>query len=87
MAKHIATLFGGMVEINEDGGKITVSGNESVGGGQAAGVVQGQEGFSFDLEKGVELAEQDVSNMLPAAVKPYAPVVFGVLNPALKALE
>lgn len=85
--KHIATLFGGAIEVNEDQGKVSVAWDQSIGGGKAAGVVEGQGAVSFDVEKGVELAESEAIAKLPAALQPMAVVLVGIINPALKAIE
>jgi len=75
------------ISVVEDGGKVTVSIGESVGGGAAAGVVQGQASIVLDGEMGLKLGEALLNSHLPASVQPLALVVEGVANQAIAALE
>ena len=87
MAKQLLSLLGGALVVSEDAGAVSVSFDESLGGGAAAGVVQGKGTVVLNALQGLQLGEQLLNAHLPASMVPLAKVVEGVANQAAAALE
>lgn len=85
--KTLASLMGGAVVLTEEAGKVTLSFDESLGGGAAAGIIKGQGSVVLDGAAGLALGEKLLNAHLPAAMQPLAPVVEGIFNQAIAALE
>ena len=85
--KTLLSLANGALTVTEDSGKVTVSFDESLGGGQAAGVVKGQGSIILDGTSGLQLGEKLLNAHLPASVQALALVIEGVANQAIKAIE
>lgn len=87
MAKQIFNLDHGAVTLVEDAGVFTLSFNESLGGGQATGIVSGSGSIKLSAAQGLKLGEQLLNAHLPVSVQPLAVVIEGVANQAIAALE
>lgn len=88
--KTIFTAGNGAVTLVEDQGVVTLklAKQESVGGGQAAGIlkVDGAGSIVFDGMTGLMLGEALLNSHIPANAQPLASVVEGVANQAIRAL-
>jgi hypothetical protein len=87
MSKTIFGLFGGAVSLTENAGIFTLSFDESLGGGAAKGIVVGSGSVQFNGPQGLQLGWKLLNAHLPASLAPLAPVVEGVINTAVAALE
>jgi hypothetical protein len=88
--KTVFSALGGALVLTEEGGVLTLSLDESLGGGAAAGVLKGQASVVLDAANGVKLGEAALNGVIQAkapALLPLAEVVEGVANQALQALE
>jgi hypothetical protein len=75
------------VVLNEEGGVFTLSIAESVGGGQASGLVKGQASIVLDGAEALKLGEALLNSKLPANLQPMASVIEAVVNQAIAAIE
>lgn len=87
MAKTIFSAYGGAVALVEDSGALALNWDESIGGGQAAGIVEGKGSLKLNGTLGIQLGEKLLNSHLPPTVLPLAQVVEGVANQAIAALE
>ena len=85
--KTIISLLGGAVVLTESGGVFTLALTESVGGGQASGIVKGSGSVILDGYDGLQLGEALLNAHLPATMQPMASVVEAVVNTSIRALE
>ena len=88
--KTLLSLLGGAVVLTEQGGVFTLSLNDSLGGGAAAGVLKGQASLVLDAGDGVKLGEAALNGVIQVkapSLLPLVEVVEGVANQALTALE
>ncbi len=85
--KVLLSLANGALVVSEDAGKVSVTFNESIGGGAAAGIVKGSGSVILDGEMGLQLGEKLLNSHLPVSVQPLALVIETVANQAIKALE
>ena len=85
--KTIFSSFGGALTLTEQSGVFTLSWNESLGGGQASGIISGKGSVVLNAETGLKLGEALLNAHLPASVQPYATIVETVANQAIAALE
>lgn len=85
--KTIISLLGGAVVLTESGGVFTLALTESVGGGQASGIVKGSGSVILDGNVGLQLGEALLNAHLPATMQPMASVVEAVVNTSIRALE
>ena len=85
--KTIFTAFGGALVLTEQSGVFTLSWDESLGGGEAAGIVSGSGSIKLSGILGLQLGEKLLNAHLPVSVQPLALVVEGVANQAIAALE
>jgi hypothetical protein len=85
--KTLLSVANGALTVTEDGGKVSLNFDESVGGGAAAGIVKGQGSIVLDANMGLQLGEKLLNSHLPASVQPLAQVIEGVANQAIQAIE
>lgn len=85
--KTILTLGNGAIVLTEQSGVFTLTLTETVGGGQANGVVSGAGSIKLNASQGIKLAEALLNAHLPVAMQPMAAVVEAVANQAIAALE
>jgi hypothetical protein len=85
--KTIFSALGGALTLTEQSGTVTLSWDESIGGGLAAGIVKGQGSLVLNGTLGLQLGEKLLNAMLPASVLPLAQVVETVANQAIAAIE
>jgi hypothetical protein len=84
--KTLFSAFGGAILVTEQNEIVTVTLDESVGGGQASGVVVGKGTIVFQGPQAIKLAAALLNSVLPAALLPLAQVVEGVAAQAIAAL-
>ena len=85
--KTLLDLFDGALTVTEADGIISLSFNESLGGGAAAGIVKGQGTIALNAIQGLKLGEQLLNAHIPASLLPLAIVIEGVVNQAIASLE
>ena len=89
--KTIFTAANGAITLTENAGVFTLSFDESLGGGAAAGVIKGAGSIIFNAASGsasaISLGEALLNAHLPASLAPLATVVEGIVNQALTKLE
>ena len=85
--KVLFSAVGGALVLSEDAGKVSLSWDESLGGGAAAGIVVGKGSLVLDAPMGLGLGEILLNAHLPASVQPLAAVIEGVANQAVAAIE
>lgn len=85
--KVLYSAMSGAIEIQEEGGVISLVWNESLGGGAAAGIVKGQGSLQLDAMSALKLGEALLNAKLPPAVAPLAVVIEGIVNQAISAVE
>lgn len=85
--RTLFSLFGGALVLTEQSGNLTLSWNESLGGGKVKGIVTGTGSIELGAYSAIQLGETDLNALLPAALQPFALVIEGVANTALVALE
>lgn len=87
MGKQVFSALGGALVLSEAEGVFTLSFDEALGGGEAAGILKGQGSLVLDGKMGLQLGEKLLNSHLPPAVVPLAQVIEGVANQAIQALE
>ena len=89
--KTILSLANGAVMITEENGvfSLALDFQGQLGGGQAAGVIEGEGKGSVKLnaEQGVMLGEALLNAHIPASMLPLAKVIEGIANQVLKSAE
>ena len=85
--KTILSLLGGAITLTEESGVFTLSFNESLGGGSAAGIVKGSGSFVLSGTMGLQLAEKLLNAHLPTSLATLAPAVEAIVNTAVAAVE
>ena len=85
--KTLLSLLGGALLVTEEAGVVTLSFDEALGGGAAAGVLKGSGSLVLNGEQGLQLGVNLMNAHLPPALLPLAQVVEGVALQALKAAE
>lgn len=85
--KTLFSLFGGALTLTEESGVFTLSFNEALGGGQAAGIIKGSGSFVLNGTQGLQLGEKLVIGMLPSSMQSLASAVSGIINTAIAAVE
>lgn len=84
--KQILSLLDGALVVSEDAGVISISLNESVGGGAAKDIVSGSASIKLNAMLGLQLGEKLLNAHLPASVLPLAQVIEGAANQAIAAI-
>lgn len=87
MSKVLFSAQNGALQITENGGVVTLSINESLGGGATAGVVQGTASIQLGAMQALQAGEKLLNAHLPASVASLAPAIEAVVNTAVAALE
>ena len=85
--KTLFTSDDGKINLAEEAGKITLSVDEAMGGGEAAGIVTGKASVVFDGPTALKLGEQLLNSHLPPVMQPVAQIVEGIANQAIEAME
>lgn len=85
--KTIFSALNGALVLTENEGVFTLSFDESLGGGEAAGIVKGTGSVVLDANMALALSEKMLNSHIPASLLPLVTVIEGVVNQALKALE
>lgn len=85
--KVIFSALSGAVVLSEDAGVVSLSFDDSIGGGAAAGLVSGKGSVQLNGPEAIQLAEKLLNSKLPASVLPLAQVVEGVAAQAIAAIE
>ena len=85
--KTLLSVMGGAITITEQNGVFSLNWNESLGGGQAAGVLKGSGSIQLSGQQLLELGENALNEHLPASAVPVAKVVEGIANSAITAAE
>ncbi len=85
--KTLLSVMGGAITITEQNGVFSLNWNESLGGGQAAGILKGSGSIQLSATQLLELGENVLNAHLPASAVPVAEAVEGVANAAIKAAE
>jgi hypothetical protein len=85
--KVLASLLGGALVVSEQGGVVSLTINESIGQGKAAGVVMGSASVQLNALALITLGESALNAALPAALMPLVSVIESVANQALRAIE
>lgn len=84
--KVIFSALGGALVLSEQAEIFTLSWDESIGGGLAAGIVKGQGSIVLSGALGLQLGEKLLNAHLPASVQALALVIEGVANQAIAAI-
>jgi hypothetical protein len=85
--KTLLSILGGAVTITEMNGVVSFNWNETLGGGQAAGILKGVGSIQLSGNQALMLAEGWLNGKLPAALLPLAMSIEAVANAAVKAVE
>jgi len=85
--KTIFSAFDGALVMTEENGVYTLSADKEVGGGAAAGVIEGKGSIVLDRKTGMKLGEALLNSHLPTTVQPLAQVVEGIVEQGIEALE
>lgn len=85
--KTLLSLLGGALVLTETSGVVTLSFDESLGGGAAAGILQGKGSLIVQGTQGLQLAEKLLNSHLSAGVQPLAVAAETVVNEAAAAIE
>lgn len=82
--KDLFSFFGGAVKIQEQGGDFFLAFDGSLGGGEAAGLVEGQGKLKLGAGSvGLKLAEHWVNQHAPAYLQPFLQAGEAFLNGAV----
>jgi len=85
--KVLFSLMGGAIQLEEQAGVVSLVWNESLGGGEAAGIVKGSGSIQLDAMSALKLGEALLNSKLPVSVAPLAAVIETVVNQAIVSLE
>lgn len=85
--KTIFSELNGALTLTEQAGVFTLSFNEAIGGGAAAGILKGQGSVVLDGELALSLSEKLLNSHLPPTVAAFAVVIEAMVNKAIEALE
>jgi len=85
--KTLLSLLGGAITITEQNGIVSFNWNESLGGGQAAGVLKGVGSIQLSGNQALHLAEGWLNGKLPAALVPFAKGIENLIDVGLKTVE
>ena len=85
--KTLLSLLGGAITITEANGNVFFNWNQALGGGAAAGILQGTGSIKLSGDQALHLAEEWLNGKLPPALLPLAVSIEAIANAAIKAVE